>query len=47
MHTTLDMLLSAQALVDELAQDQDHPFEVFDAAKVCKAFCKRNRLSRK
>ena len=47
MHTTLDSLLSAQALAHELVQGHYHLMWVSVATKVCKTQCKGNRLSRK
>ena len=39
MHTTLDMLLSVQALADEHIQDRIHLLRLPVAAKVCKTGC--------
>ena len=47
MHTTLDMLLSAQALAHELIQDHIHLLWDSVEAKVCKTGCVSDILSRK
>ena len=47
MHTTLDMLLSAQALAHELIQDHIHLLRVPVEAKVCNTGCVSNKSSRK
>ena len=47
MHTTLDMLLSAQALAHELIQDHIHLLRVPVEVKVCETGCVSNKLSRK